>query len=258
MLTDGFSPDPMLLTGVAGGPTDATSLNPSCNGHVGAAPNHTLSVATALPSLRLFAHADGDTTLVVQLSDGRYVCNDDGEGTDPIVDIQNLPAGQHNVFVGTYAPGATMNYQLGITRNPAMGPSTMTQQIAPEVAPEAPVGTPMRSGTATVQLVSGNLPGVTPGTVCSFTQFAVDSSSGFDCRWQVICAGLTVYGEGAGGFNRCADPSWPAGTQVADLATSSSDRDPSFVINAGGMMVRDDAQGSRGEFQITATLTPVQ
>lgn len=256
-LADGFSPDPMILVGAAGGPRDARSIHPTCNGHVALVPSHTLSVETPMSSLRIFAHAEGDTTLVVQLSDGRFVCNDDGEGTDPIVDIENLPIGQHHVFVGTYSPGATVDYQLGLTRNRAMSPSFFAQQAAPNVAPEIPTGTPMRSGTVTVQLVSGGLPGITTGTQCTYTQFSVDPSTGFDCRWQVVCAGVTVYGEGSGGYNPCSDPSWPPGTQVADLGTSSSDRDPSFVINAGGMMVRDDAQGTRGAFQITATLDPI-
>jgi hypothetical protein len=263
-LSTDFTPDPMLLSGTAGGPTDASALNANCNGHVALVANHSLSVTTPMPSLRIFAHADGDTTLVVRLADGRFVCNDDGEGTDPIVDLENVPVGQHNVYVGTYSPGAAMNYQLGITRNRAITPSFLSQQAAPpSVLPAPPTGTPMRTGSATVQLVSGNLPGVTVGSTCTYTQFAVDPSSGFDCRWQVVCAGVMVYGEGAGGFNPCNDPSWPPGTQVADLGTSSGDRDPSLVINTGravgsqAMVVRDDSNGARGEFQITATLDPI-
>lgn len=257
MISPGFAPDPMMLSGIAGGGTDATTLAPTCRGHIGATPSHTLSVTSPMPMLRLMAHSETDTTLVVRLSDGRYVCNDDGDGFDPIVDLPNVPAGQHNVFVGTYGAGTTAPYQLGVTTNPSITPSTMTQPIAgvaggTGIAP----GTVMRTGTATVQLVSGNLPGVTQGTTCEFTQLAVDPTMGFDCRWQVVCSGVTVYGEGEGGFNPCTDPMWPPGTQVADTSTSAVDRDPSLVINAGGMMVRDDAQGPRGEYQITATMTP--
>ncbi|MDQ3034481.1 MAG: hypothetical protein M3Y87_18880 [Myxococcota bacterium] len=259
-IAPGFAPDPMLLSGVAGGPTDASSIDASCRGHLSIIPSHTLSVSSPMPMLRLMAHSDTDTTLVVRLSDGRVVCNDDGDGFDPIVDLTNVPAGQHNVFVGTYSSDATAPYQLGITTNPSLTPSTMTQ---PVVAPTlgggggAPAGTVLSTGTATVQIVSGNLPGVTQGTTCTYTQLAVDAAvSGFDCRWQVVCAGVTVYGEGDGGFNPCTDPSWPPGTQAADLATSGTDRDPSLVINAGGLMVRDDAQGPRGEYQITATMSP--
>ncbi len=252
-----LSPDPMLFSGVAGGPTAASALNPNCNGHVALVPNHTLSVVSPMPSLRILAHADGDTTLVVQLSDGRFVCNDDGEGVDPIVDLENVPVGQHNVYVGTYSPGSTFQYQLGITQNRTLTPSLLGGVATPNYAPDIPTGTPMRTGAATVQFVSGNLPNVTVGSTCTYTQFAVDPSSGFDCRWQVMCAGMMVYGEGAGGFNPCNDHSWPPGTQVADLDTSGRDRDPSFVIDAGGMTVRDDPHGARGAFQITATLNPM-
>jgi len=42
--------------------------------------------------------------------------------------------------------------------------------------------------------------------------------------------------------------------QVADTGTTGVDNDPSLVINPGGMSVRDDAQGPRGEYSITATM----
>jgi hypothetical protein len=257
----GFTPDPMILSGQAGGPRDASTMSSSCRGHVGFGPSHTLSVTAAMPVLRVMAHSDTDTTLVVQLADGRYFCNDDGDGFDPVVDLASVPPGQHNVYVGTYSAGASAAYQLGLTTNPSITPSTMLQPIAgPTVGGGgggAPSGAVLRTGTATVQLVSGNLPGVSAGTQCTFTQTSADAAvTGFDCRWQVVCAGITVYGEGDGGFNPCSDPSWPPGTQVADMNTSANDRDPSLVINPGGMMVRDDSAGTRGEYQITATVGP--
>lgn len=256
----GFTPDPMILSGSAGGPTDASSLDAQCRGHVGIIPSHTLQVSGAMPMLRIMAASDQDTTLVVRRPDGTYACNDDSDGLNPAVDLANVQPGAYNVFVGTYAPNASASYQLGLTTNPSITPSTMMMPPTPP-PPLGGGGAPggvLRSGTATVALVSGNLPGVSAGTTCTYTQSSVDAAQyGFDCRWQVVCGGVVVYGDGEGGYNPCNDPSWPPGTLVSDINTSSSDRDPSLVINAGGMMVRDDAQGARGEYQITATMAPM-
>jgi hypothetical protein len=267
-IAPGFAPDPMLIHGTAGGPTDASTLRPECRGFLSLIPSQTLAL-TAPMSLRIMAHSDQDTTLVVQLADGTYVCNDDSDGVDPLVE-HAFPAGNHNVFVGTYASGTSAQYTLGITTNPTVTPSTMQSAGPLGMIPGGPIGpggaggaagTPadgpvLVTGTATVAMVTGNLPGVTAGTVCTYTQMAVVPPGAFDCRWRVECGGTVVYGEGGGGFNPCRDPSWPPGVLVADSNTESNDGDPSLIINPGGMSVRSDAQGSHGEITITATLSP--
>jgi hypothetical protein len=251
----GFAPDPMVLTGAAGGPSDASTMAPSCRGFVGIIPSHTLDVAAAMPMLRVMAASEVDTTLVVRLPDGTYVCNDDADGFNPVVELPGAGPGQYNVYVGTYSQGNSGTYQLGITTNPGVMPSQLQSgALPPPPVGDAPLGQVLRRGQATVALVTGNVPGVQAGSTCEYVQTASDpSQTGFDCRWQVTCGGVVVYGDGDGGFNPCADPSWPPGTLVADLDTSGTDQDPSLVINAGGMMVRDDAAGPRGAYQITAT-----
>lgn len=265
-LGPGFAPDPMILSGSAGGLSQASALDPSCRGYVGIIPSHTLQISAPMPMLRVMALSGDDTTLVVRRPEGVYVCNDDSDGLNPSVDLANVQPGAYGVYVGTYASGSSASgssasgssasYQLGLTTNPSITPTTMLAPAGGAVGVSAggAPGTVLRTGNATVALASGNLPGVTPGSTCSYTQTAVDPAQyGFDCRWQVVCGGAIVYGDGDGGFNPCSDPSWPPGTLVADTGTSSSDGDPSFVLNAGGMTVRDDAQGARGAFQITAT-----
>lgn len=256
----GFLPDPQTASGTAGGPVAANTMSPECRGYIAAAPNHILNATGQFMNLRIVVGSSADTTLVVQRADGTFACNDDSDGLNPAVDLANVQPGAYNVFVGTYAPNASASYQLGLTTNPSITPSTMMMPPTPP-PPLGGGGAPggvLRSGTATVALVSGNLPGVSAGTTCTYTQSSVDAAQyGFDCRWQVVCGGVVVYGDGEGGYNPCNDPSWPPGTLVSDINTSSSDRDPSLVINAGGMMVRDDAQGARGEYQITATMAPM-
>ena len=76
VLGPGFVPDPMILRGSAGGPTDASSQNAMCRGFIPLLPSHTLQLSSPM-TLRILAHSDTDTTLVVRLADGSYLCNDD-------------------------------------------------------------------------------------------------------------------------------------------------------------------------------------
>ena len=257
----GFAPDPMLIAGTAGGPSQAASSDANCRGWLPFLPNHTLQVSAPMPFLRVMVASSTDTTLFVRLADGRVVCNDDADGTNPAVDLPNLPAGAHQIYVGTFAQGGSAPYTLGLSSSPAMTPTLMTAQPGLGPPPPPPPPPPPGDGLGfTVAFVSGNLPGVTAGTTCIATQSQVPAPAAGapDCRWVVQCGGVTVYGDGDGGYVRCADPTWPPGTRAFDANTTGVDRDPSLIINAGGLMVRDDASGPRGEFQITGVLSPVQ
>jgi hypothetical protein len=111
----------------------------------------------------------------------------------------------------------------------------------------------LRSGSATAQIVSG-LAGVTQGTQCSYTQYQITHSTTLDCRWNVTCGGYVLYGLGNGGYQRCNDPMWPAGTLMFDPNTSGADTDPMFIFNAGGISIGDDALGRNGAFSATLTV----
>jgi len=119
-----------------------------------------------------------------------------------------------------------------------------------------PPGSPgeiLTSGTATVRIASGSLPGVASGTVCSYAQFRVDPSvSSFECRWNVTCGSSVVYGMGEAGFQpACAQPM--PGVFAMDSAMTSSDGDGMFIFNSGGMTIGDDS-GPLGAFTLTLTV----
>lgn len=251
-LGPGFTPDPMLLTGTAGGPAAAQSMHGTCRGYLPILPSHLLRV-TAPMHLRLLVHSEQDTTLVVRLADGSYLCNDDADGVDPIVE-HDFPAGDHIVWVGTYGSGLTANYQLALTTNPSLRPSALAGAPSSGAAGADTDGPVLMTGTGIVQSATGNLPGVTPGSTCTYTKRQVVPPGNFDCRWRVECSGIVVYGEGSGGYNPCQDPSWGPGVLVRDANTESGDGDPSFVIEAGRMIIRSDERGTRGPYTIEATV----
>jgi hypothetical protein len=117
---------------------------------------------------------------------------------------------------------------------------------------QEPLVTVVQTGTATIRRVRGRIPDVSRGATCAFTQMNV---GGVRCRWEVTCNGVALYGvDGEHGFAPCSDPSWPGGTAVVDSAMTGEDGDPAITIHDDRITVRDDARGSFGAFEVTATI----
>jgi hypothetical protein len=126
-LSAGFMPDPHVARGTSGGATDASTVSAGCNGWISGTPDHLLALGTPSASLRLMAAAAVDVTLVVQRPDNTYVCNDDSDGTNPVVDIQGAPAGTYKIWVGSYQQGENAAYRLGVTEIATNLPSALPQ-----------------------------------------------------------------------------------------------------------------------------------
>jgi hypothetical protein len=117
----GFRPDPAIRTGTAGGPRDAETLDETCRGYIAGAPSHVLKVDAPVSGLRVLVAMRGDATLVIELADGRYLCNDDAEGLNPIL-TGPFPTGRHRVWVGTYSetPPGGVAYTIAFTADPSV------------------------------------------------------------------------------------------------------------------------------------------
>ena len=123
----GFMPDPMVVTGVSGGARDASTLNPECRGWIAGTPDHLLVTSGNFNNLRVMVRADdgtSDTTLVIQKPDGSYLCNDDGEGMNPLVSGP-MPAGTYQVWVGSYMQGQNFNYHIGVSELASVTPNSL-------------------------------------------------------------------------------------------------------------------------------------
>ncbi|MFT5356146.1 MAG: hypothetical protein ACI9KE_003369 [Polyangiales bacterium] len=122
-LYPGFSPDPKLLMGNAGGTVNANQISPDCRGWIGTAANHTMTLSAALPYLGVMINSAVDTTLVIQKPDGTYLCDDDGGGSyHPFVGGA-FEAGTYQIFAGTYSGGGqSPQYRMAITTEPTLRP----------------------------------------------------------------------------------------------------------------------------------------
>lgn len=106
-LTSGFLPDPTTVDLVAGGGVDASNLGNGCNGMIANAPDVKLTWRNSGTSqLTIGAVSGGDTTLVINMPDGSWLCDDDSGGDlDPAVVIGNPPSGVYDIWVGTLGEG---------------------------------------------------------------------------------------------------------------------------------------------------------
>jgi hypothetical protein len=251
----GTIPDPVIVQGVAGGPVSASVLDPTCYGHVQVAPSHVLTVTSVVPQGRIMAFSTrgSDLTLMVRLPSGTYLCNDDSDGLNPQIETLLYP-GDYQIFVGTYGTSAGEPYELGVSANPSVTSSTL-HYPPPFVA--ATIGSVLLAGGATVASVSGAIPGVSPGSACTYTQTRtaapVPGSGGatLDCVWLVTCGGTDVYGGAiGGGYQPCADPMWPPGFVARDAETETVDSDPMFVFDGTQITISDDSAGSYGTFTL--------
>ena len=119
-LAGGFMPDPFRARITSGGNLDSSSmsLSPGCTGHVTAQPDYIVDYSDTRGFLRFYftGQGNGDATLIINDGAGNWHCNDDSfGGRNPTVDISNPPAGQYDIWVGSYRANDNIRGQLHIT-----------------------------------------------------------------------------------------------------------------------------------------------
>ncbi|MGQ4880125.1 hypothetical protein ACOJCM_16275 [Billgrantia sp. LNSP4103-1] len=116
-LQAGFTPDPWTQSLQAGGSSPVSAkLGPNCTGYIMAsAPDVDLHYTAGNMPLYVSASSGSDTTLVINAPDGRWYCNDDFNGLDPVVMFQNPPSGMYNIWVGVHGSDQMQSATLRIT-----------------------------------------------------------------------------------------------------------------------------------------------
>lgn len=201
-LKAGFPLDPFVVSLNGGGDVDASTLDAACVGFVPEAPAFTVNWEGKVDAFDIFYYSDFDPTLVVQLPDGSYVCNDDASDNllDPTVTIEAPAEGQYNLWVGSYDQGQLIPGLLVITANQSVSvndfdPSALVGRgkIAEDVQPRDVVGADaVRSELAQriapdVEIAGGDTPItatlVVTGEIPVFTVLPEDDNG-------TVCSGL--------------------------------------------------------------------
>lgn len=134
-LAPGFAPDPMMVSGTAGGPIQASTYGMDCRGTVAMAPNHTFTLTAPFSTLRFSVTASPDTTLVVRSPSGQVFCNDDTNGFNPEI-VNSFPAGQVQVYVGTYSSSETgAAYSMQVSQTGGMFAPPPVPSMPPVLGP---------------------------------------------------------------------------------------------------------------------------
>lgn len=115
-LSAGFLPDPHRVNVVSGGGNDASDLSSSCVGAVADSPDVVVNFRSQGGALSFSVASSGDTSLVINGPDGRWYCNDDTNGLNPVLTWGSAPSGQYDVWVG--AVGQPASGTLLISESP--------------------------------------------------------------------------------------------------------------------------------------------
>jgi hypothetical protein len=113
-LKAGFEPDPYEKKVEAGG-----EINTKLGGvaaWVAKAPDFKLFYTAGKYPLTFTVESKADTTLLINLPDGKWVANDDGpEGLNPLLRFAKPQSGRYDIWVGTFEKGGTPPAKLIIT-----------------------------------------------------------------------------------------------------------------------------------------------
>jgi hypothetical protein len=114
-LSAGFAPDPRIIAVTAGGSLNAATLGSDCVGSVANSPDVRLNYTAGSLPLYISVESGSDTTLAVNGPDGQWYCNDDTNGTNPVVHFANPGSGQYDIYVGHYQQGSRIPARLRIS-----------------------------------------------------------------------------------------------------------------------------------------------
>lgn len=124
-----FIPDPHTVTVLSGGTVDAGAqgYGAGCVGHASRRPDVRLQWSGSTEKLRVYFIPDtagDDATLIVNASDGSWVCNDDAHGStlNPEVSLDHVGEGRFDIWVGSYSSGDTIEGTLHFTELDSEGP----------------------------------------------------------------------------------------------------------------------------------------
>lgn len=112
-LTAGFTPDPYTVSVTPGGSNEASSVNASCTGQVGSAPDVDLYYTPGSLPLYIYVESNDDTTLLINTPDGEWICDDDsGSGLNPGISFKAPGSGLYDIWIGRFGDAggsATLN-----------------------------------------------------------------------------------------------------------------------------------------------------
>lgn len=103
-LATNFQPDPRSVEVLAGGNINSERLGNGCTGSIANAPDVRLNYQAGQFPLFISVESQADTTLVVNLPDGSWICNDDlnANSLNPGIVLDRPASGQYDIWIGVF------------------------------------------------------------------------------------------------------------------------------------------------------------
>lgn len=220
-LQGGFGNDPYTVNITAGGSIDASTLGFACLGDISNAPDFELTFSPGTRPLYLSAVADRDISLVVNMPDGTWACDDDSAGNlNPGITLNSPDSGVYDIWIGDLS-GAGPATTLYISELGYQGASAATSN-AVDLSAEPYYGS--------ISLSSG----------FSDDPYSVSLSAGGANDASTVATGCVGMIGGPPDFNL----NYSAGTLPLYISASSND-DLTLVVNApNGSWYCDDDSGA--------------
>ena len=105
VLAPGFEPAPFRFTVVSGGEHDVSALNlgDNCLGFVMPDPDFAVHLEKGFGQITFLVDSAEDTTLIVNLPDGSWLCSDDANGLNPALEFRDAAGGSYRIWIGSYS-----------------------------------------------------------------------------------------------------------------------------------------------------------
>ena len=134
--------------------------------------------------------------MIIEQPDGTYVCNDDGVGTDPVVEISNPAEGSYFVWVGTFGSTEFIPGYLMITEFSDSAPGAILTNV--------------------------------PNFITSFTEFDIETPP--DTTNTNVATATPLVTTGSGGLNAGGTPTYGTST----LASGFTPDPTQVTVSSGG------------------------
>lgn len=219
-LAPGFAPSPFARDGLSGGDVEVKSLRlgDNCLGYAASDPDFLIELTDEFKRITFLIASAADTTLIMNLPNGSWACNDDTNGLNPALVLHNAPPGPYRLWIGSYAAETYDESVLYISEAaPEALPTTAT---GPDPARDPLYGeTTLASGFTpspfTIQITGGGRNPVANhiageqcrGYVAEAPDFSIYLSDVFDEIWFAVDspADMTLLVNAADGSWHCSD-----------------------------------------------------
>jgi len=219
-LAPGFTPAPARYDALSGGDIAVKSLNlgDNCLGYAASDPDFLIELNNEFSRITFLVASADDTTLIINLPNGSWACNDDTNGLNPALVFHNAPPGAFQVWIGSYTAETNDESVLYISEE---GPQALpTTATGPDSARDPLYGqTSLAPGfdpaPFTIQFIGGGRNQVADhiegeqcrGFVSEAPDFSVYLSDAFTEIWFAVHspADMTLLVNAADGSWHCSD-----------------------------------------------------